>query len=170
MPAGHSHTPKSIVTTNDAVVLIQSAGQQGLVPAALQLVFDLFELRPLSLRDGDALEEEAPAAGLGTDVREAQEVERLRFTQATPCSPLGREAAELQEACLVLVQCQSELGEPLPEIGEELLGVTEVLEPGHEVVGEADDDHVTVRLPRSPVLGPPVEDVMQVDVGQQRRG
>jgi len=27
MPAGRSHTPKSIVTTNDAVVLIQSAGQ-----------------------------------------------------------------------------------------------------------------------------------------------
>jgi hypothetical protein len=138
------------------------------MPASLQLVLDLLELRPLALRDGDAFEEEAPVPGLGADVREAQEIERLRLTQPTRCPSLGGEAAELDQACLVLVQFQPEPGKPLPQIGQELFGVTEMLEPSREIVGEPDDDHVTARVPLPPVLGPPVENVMKVDVSQQR--
>jgi hypothetical protein len=45
-----------------------------------------------------------------------------------------------------------------------------VLEPGDEVVGEAHDDDVTVGVPTSPLPGLPVEDVVEVDVGEQRGG
>ncbi len=41
--------------------------------------------------------------------------------------------------------------------------------PNHEVVGEAHDDHVTVRVLPSPLLGPQVEHIVQIDVRQQRR-
>src|SRR6266536_4079963 len=38
----------------------------------------------------------------------------------------------------------------------------------HTVVGVPDDDNVTAGMPPSPLLGPQIEDVVQVDVGQQR--
>ena len=57
----------------------------------------------------------------------------------------------------------------LAKIGEEPLGVVTVLEARDVVVGEAHDDHVAVRVPPSPLVGPQVEHVVQVDVGEQRR-
>ena len=44
-----------------------------------------------------------------------------------------------------------------------------MLEPHHEVVGEAHDDHVAARVPPPPLVGPQVKDVVQVDVREQRR-
>ena len=41
--------------------------------------------------------------------------------------------------------------------------------PDDEVVGIAHDDHVARGLAPSPALGPQIEDVVQVDVGKQRR-
>jgi hypothetical protein len=44
-----------------------------------------------------------------------------------------------------------------------------MLEPDQEVIGERRDDHVTMRVPAPPCPGPGVEDVVEVDVGEQRR-
>ena len=66
------------------------------------------------------------------------------------------------------MQRQPELREPLAQFGEELLGVLSMLESHDEVIGEAHDDDVAVRLPLPPSLDPEVEDVVQVDVGQER--
>jgi hypothetical protein len=64
-----------------------------------------------------------------------------------PRSPVARlEAAELNQACHVRVQLQAESPEPLAEIGEELLGIPEVLEPGHEMSGRG---NCTPRLPQN---------------------
>src|SRR6266540_40508 len=102
-------------------------------------------------------------------MREAEKVERLRLAQ-TPTRPtIGREPAELDQSRLVRVQFQGELREPLAQVPEKPLGVLLMLEPDDEVVGEADDDHVTVRAPPPPPLGPQVEDVVQIHVGEQRR-
>jgi hypothetical protein len=43
-----------------------------------------------------------------------------------------------------------------------------MLEADHEVIRIAQDDHVARGLAPSPALGPQVEDVVQVDVGEQR--
>jgi len=96
----------------------------GLVLAPLELVLDLGKLGPQPLRDGDALEHEAPVPALGTDVREAEEVERLGLPEAVSPSPPGREPAELDEARLVGVQFQGELREPLAKVFEEALGAS----------------------------------------------
>ena len=56
--------------------------------------------------------------------------------------------------------------EPLAKIREELLRVRLMLEPGDEVVREAHDDDITVRVAFSPPLGPPVKDIVEVDVRQ----
>jgi hypothetical protein len=101
-------------------------------------------------------------------VREAEEVERLRLAEAPGCPVTGGEPPELDQPGLLGMQLQVELRKPLTEVPEELLGVTKMLEPDDKVVGEAHDDHVATRMPPSPLPGPPVEDVVEVDVGEQR--
>ena len=58
--------------------------------------------------------------------------------------------------------------QPLAHRLEEATGVGLVLEAHDHVIGIAHDDHVAGGLPPSPALGPEIEDVVQVDVGQER--
>jgi hypothetical protein len=39
-----------------------------------------------------------------------------------------------------------------------------MLEARHEIVSEAHKDHVPARVPTPPLVGPQVEDVVQIDV------
>ena len=48
-------------------------------------------------------------------------------------------------------------------------GIGLVFETDHDVIRVADDDHVARGLAPSPALGPEIERVVQVDVGQKRR-
>src|SRR6266487_7043453 len=85
----------------------------GQMPAPLKLVFDLLELGLQPLRDGVTPEPETPASPLPADVREAQEVERLRLPQSPRRSSLGSEPPELDQPGLVGMQLQPELRQPL---------------------------------------------------------
>ena len=85
------------------------------------------------------------------------------------CSVLGGEPAELDEPRLVGMQLQVELRESLAKVAEELLCITLMLEPDDEVIREARDDHVTACVASPPLPDPPVQDVMEVHVGEQRR-
>src|SRR6266516_6229662 len=140
------------------------------MPACLELVFDLPELGPHPLCDRDAPQREPPAPGLPADVREAQEVKRLRLSGSVRSAVRGGEPPELDQASLAGMQLQGELREPAAKIVEELLGVTLMLEPDHEVVGPAHDDHVTACVASPPLPGPLVQDIVEVHVGEQRRG
>src|SRR6266542_5251664 len=139
------------------------------MPASHQLGLDLAWLRLQPLRFGDAFELKAPVAGLPAAVREAQEGERLRLAEAPLLSSLGGEAAELEQARLLGGQLQAELRTSVAKLGEEPLAVIPVLEADDVVVGEAHDDHIAVRVPPPPLLGPQVEDGVEVDVCEQRR-
>src|SRR6266542_5274856 len=139
------------------------------MPASHQLGLDLAQLRLQPLRLGDALELKASVAGLPADVREAQEPERLRLAESPLLSSLGGEPAELDQARLLGGQLQVELRKPAAKLGEEPLGVITMLEADDVVVGETHDDHIAVRIPPPPLVGPQVEDVMEIDVCEQRR-
>ena len=110
-----------------------------------------------------------PCLVLRTDVRETQELERLRLPVAAALPVAGGEPPELDQPRLVRMQLQAELREPVAQIGEEPLGVVSVLEARHVVVGEPREDHVPSRVPPPPLVGPQVKHVVQVDVGKQRR-
>jgi len=43
-----------------------------------------------------------------------------------------------------------------------------MLKSDEEIVGVTHDDHITVSMPPSPLLGPQIERVVQTEVGQQR--
>ena len=116
----------------------------------------------LLARDPFELEPSAPV--LPADVREAQKIERLRLGDPAALSVSGGEPSELDQPRLLRMQLQSELREPVAEIGEEPLGVLTMLEAHHVVVGEPREDHVPARVTPAPLVGPQVKDVMQVDV------
>ncbi len=100
---------------------------------------------------------------------EPEEVEGLRLTQATSLAIGSRMAAELDEARLVRVQREREPRHALIEVRQEPLGLGLVREAGDDVVGIAHEDDVALGVASPPLMRPEVEDVMQVDVRQQRR-
>src|SRR5205807_6990252 len=115
------------------------------------------------------LEREAPLPVLPADVREAQEVERLRLALSSPLAIPSGIPPELDQARLLGLQLQSELPHPLAQLFLEPLRVLAMLEAHDEVVRVAHDHHIAARLSPPPPLGPKVEGVVQVHVGQQRR-
>ena len=104
-----------------------------------------------------------------TAMRETEKVEALGFAFPSSAPVLLGLSAKLDQTRLLRVQAQSELLHPFPQIFEELLGFMPVLESHHDVIGVANDDAVTFRLPLPPLVRPLVEGVMQVDVREQRR-
>ena len=140
----------------------------GLVHAPSQLVLDLPELRLHAVAAALPMDLEVAPAGLAADEGEAQEVEGLRLAKPAPRALGRREAAELDQAGLVRMQRQRELLQPLTHRIPEAPGVGLVLETDHNVIRVAHEDHVAGGLAPSPALGPEVEDVVQVDVGQER--
>jgi hypothetical protein len=119
----------------------------GQMPALHQRVFDLAQPRPHPLCNRDPLQREAPLPRLRADVREAEEVERLRPTVATRLS-FGGEPSELDQARLLRVQLQRERREPFAQVNLEPLRVLTMLKAHDEVVREAHDHYVAVRVAR----------------------
>src|SRR5262249_1192132 len=110
------------VSANDRAQPLADLGDW-VVHAPLELGFHLAQLRLQSLADGLPQDREAPVAPLfHADVREAEEVERLRSSLAAFLPALGRERSEFQQARLLGVQFQVELSESLLQLPPEPLG------------------------------------------------
>src|SRR2546423_8587798 len=121
------------------------------MPASLELVVDLTQLRPHPLRDRDALEPEPARPGHRADVRETQEVERLRLAQ-TPRRPSpGGVPPELDQPRLVQAQLQPELRQPLVKLVQEPPRILLILEPDDE---ESRRGGIAPPAARRPVLQP----------------
>jgi hypothetical protein len=84
----------------------------GVMNAATQLCLDLPKRRPHAVSSGSALKLERPAPGLAAYEREPQEGKGLRFAKPSPLAPGRRQAAELQQARLLLVKFERKLLEP----------------------------------------------------------
>jgi hypothetical protein len=78
-------------------------------------------------------------------------------------------ATELDDPGLVRVKRERKRLEPRPHRVEEAPRVGLVLEAEDQIVGVAHDDHVSLGFALAPLLGPEVDDVVEVDVGKQRR-
>src|SRR5437867_539620 len=147
---------------------ISSYRRERLVQTSPEFGLDRLELRLPSLAHRLPQHREPSLSRPPAAMREAEKVEGLRFPVATPSPGPLRVAAELDEPRLVGVQRQPELREPLAQLGEEPLGLLPMLESHDEVVREAHQHHISVRLLRPPPLDPEIEHVVQIDVGQQR--
>lgn len=106
---------------------------------------------------------------LRTDVREAEEIERLRLPQATSLPSFGGVCAEFEQSRFLGVQFQTKLRESLREIRPESLGIRLDLESQHDVIRVAHDNDVAARLLPTPCVDPQVKHVVEIDVRQLRR-
>ena len=106
--------------------------------------------------------------GTSANVGEAQKIEGLRFAKPAPLAPVRR-LAKLDQASLLRMKRQRELLEPLAHRVPEAPGIDLVREANDYVVGIPHNHHSARGLAPSPALGPQIEHVVQVDVGEQRR-
>ena len=114
-----------------------------------------------------ATKPKASSQGRRAIVREAQKVESLRLAHPALAPVQIREPAKLHEAGLVLVEAETEPGQPLPNVAEVPLRIPLVLEPDNDIVSVTDDDRFAIRDVRAPFLvEPQVEHVMQEHVRQ----
>ena len=91
---------------------------------------------------------------LPTDVREAEEVERLRLSQSKTALISFRIAAETNQSCLVGMQLQPELLQSLAEGSSKSNRIALVLKREHDIVGVTDHCHLAVRRTLPPLLYP----------------
>ncbi len=145
--------------------------RDGVMHAPLELDLDLTQLRlqPFANRLSQHREPSITPL-LPTHMRKAEEVERLRFPFSALLPVSGRERSELQQSRFLGMQFQTELSHSLDQFCPEPYGIRFSLEPNHDVVGKPHDDHVNTGLLSTPGLGPEVEHVVKISVGQQRRG
>src|SRR5438552_8631218 len=106
---------------------------------------------------------------LPTDVGKAEEVERLRFPFSALLPVFGRERSELQQSRFLGMKLQAELSHSLDQFCPEPYGIRFRLEAHHDIVSKPHDDHVTAGLFPTPRLGPQIEHIVKINVGQQRR-
>jgi hypothetical protein len=164
------HTVITIVTLDHRPQPLANFGY-ALMHSFTQLRFDSLQLSAFPLTHRAPQDREHPVAVLlPTNVREAQKVECLRLPLSTPFSSFGCVAAKLEYARFLRMQFQPELGEPFRQLLMEPCGVRLVLKTHHEVISPPHDNHVARGFCLAPVLHPEVEHIVQVDVGQQRRG
>ena len=138
------------------------------VRATPEFGFHLSELRPHPSPHRLALEQEPSLPRSPANMRETEEVERLRLSKLPPAPISVRMPTELNQTGLVSVKLEMEPRETLAERLLEPLGIATMLEADHDVVGETHDDNVTPRMPPPPLVGPKVEDIVQINVRQQR--
>src|SRR3990172_7833156 len=98
------------------------------MPASRQFGLHRPEFRPHPCAHRLPHEQEAPLLGFPADMREAQEVERLRLSEPTLPSVRGREAAEFEESRLLGVQFQAESRKALAKVLPEPLRLQAMLE------------------------------------------
>ncbi|HEV3062600.1 MAG TPA: hypothetical protein VGY48_30415 [Vicinamibacterales bacterium] len=101
-------------------------------------------------------------------MREAQKIKRFRLALAVLPSVVGCVAPEFNQARFVRVELQPEPAQAVLPVVEKPLGVGVMLEPKHNIIGIADDDHVARSLTFAPALDPEIEDIVQIDIRQQR--
>ena len=139
------------------------------MPPATQFLLDPSQRARHAFRDRLAPELETASSVLRAVVREAQEVERLRLALPPHSTVRVGEPPELDEPGLVGVNAQVEAPKALFQVVHESLRIAPVLEAHHEVVGISDDNRLAFdRAGAPPPLKPQIQDVVQVNVGQDR--
>src|SRR5262250_3068103 len=110
--------------------------RDGIAPTAFELHVERFQLRPLALGDGDTSDPDPPGPGPRADMREPQEIERLRPAQTPPRPIPSGVPPELDQPRLVRMQAQPELRQPPAKLDQEPPRIILMLKPDNKIVSE----------------------------------
>src|SRR6266478_6469130 len=125
--------------------------RNGIMHAPFEFGFHLAQLRLQPFANRLPQDREASIAPfLPVNVREAKEVERLRFPFSALLSVFSRERAELQQARFLGMQFQAALSHSLDQFCPEPYGIRFRLEAHHDIVSKPHDDYVTAGVLPTP--------------------
>src|SRR5574337_178895 len=136
--------------------------------ASSQLLLDRSKGCPHTIASCLALELKGPTPRVTANMDEPQKGEGFRFAKSLSLSPNRRMAAKLQQPGLASVQLQRKALKPLAHCVPESSCIGFLLETRHDIIGIAHDDDVSGGFAPAPLHHPEIENVMQIDVGQQR--
>jgi hypothetical protein len=142
----------------------------GLVPTLAQLLLQRCQLRPHAL--ARRLASDDTGAGLPmpcTDVCEAQKVERLRLAFSSWLPVRDGVWPKLDQARVVWMHFQAELPASSLPVPQEPRGILPVFEADHAIIRVADDSDIALGAFLAPGVHPQVEDLVEGDVGEERR-
>ena len=146
----------------------RSDNRHWLVHLPAQLLLNGMEFRPHPLGHCAPPDHKVAFRVPATIVGEPEERECFRFSFAA-LPTIGRcKASESDQPCLLRMNLQPKLRQPLPKVSQEPLGISLMLETGHEIISVANDNHVPSRHFLAPFLGPQIEDIVQIHVSRQR--
>src|SRR5215472_15624561 len=134
-----------------------------------KLLFDFLQLLPHAFANSHASHSVRPLPALPADVREAKEVEGLRFPFPSAFAIRFGIPPELDSARLVRVKVQSELPQLFSHALAKTIRIRFPLEPENDVIRIADDDHVALRMFSAPDVHPEIEHIMEIDISKERR-
>src|SRR5215470_2898296 len=143
--------------------------RNGFMPTTFQLLIERFQLHPQPFGDGDTFDPEPPGPALRADMREPQEIKRLRLTQTPPLAISCGVPPELDQPRLARMQPQPEPRQPPAKLNQEPPRIILTLKPDNKIVSKAHNNHLTARMVTTPPLDPQVQNIVQVDIRQQRR-
>jgi len=136
-----------------------------------QLKLYLLELGPHFLFLGLTFyREHSIAPLLSANMRKAQKIKCLRFFLALlPCIG-NRIRTKFNNLGLIWMQRQRKRSESLCKLLSEGLSILSLLKTNDYIVSPSYYDHITPGLLLPPCLGPQIKDIMQIHIGQKRRG
>ncbi len=146
-----------------------SLDRYAFVHSPLQLLFDRSQPCPHPISARLPFKLEGAPAGSATDMSKTKKVERFRLSKTTAFSIFSRKAAEFNQPGLIRMQRKREFSQPLPHIFQEPFRVSFVLKAHDNVIGVPHYDDLTAGVVFTPVIGPKVERIVKMDIGQKRR-
>ena len=165
--AVHGHPVIAEVSQQDRAQ-VRSLFPNGRVHASPQFLLQgpQLGLPPLAHRLSQHREVSFP--GFSAAVRKPQEVEGFRCAVATVSSIVFRVAAKLNDSRFVGMQLEAKPRESLAQFSPKPLCFVSMLESRDKVIRKTDEDYLPARLLPSPSLNPEVENIMEIDVRQER--
>src|SRR6266850_1683069 len=172
------HPPHAHVTRDPVVPVMPSDDTlepcpellDGPVQALSQGLCDRPEFAAQPCGDRLAPSRQHASRGLTAHVRQAKNVDGLRCPLATPRSSFHRIAATLDEARLVRVPFEGERATSLPQVAQARLGRVCGLTAGNDIIAGPHDHDVSPGVSASPLGGPQITAVVEVQVRQPRAG
>src|SRR5208337_3554265 len=103
-----------------------------------------FERPPQAFLHRLEMDRELASQARRSDMRKAQEIEGRRLDPGSPCLTVGR-APKFDQTCLLGMQGQSELREPLVQDSQHSLGILPVLKTQKPIVGVTNFERLTLQ-------------------------
>jgi hypothetical protein len=140
----------------------------GVVESLPEFFLQGLQLSLDSLPHASALHDILAVSGPSAAMGKSQKVKGLRLPLALLSPVFCRKPSKLQKTGLVGIKFQTKSLKASSKRFQKPSSLLPILKADNKVVGKTHDDHIALSLLSSPLVGPKIQHIMQVDVRQKR--